>query len=236
MARWGRARRLMTVGPRARVLDLGCAFGYGTRLLARDQHVYGRDLSPAYVERARRALPQVEFTCGPAEELPYASGWFDAVVMLDVLEHLPEPAKAITELSRVIRPGGELILSVPHRGLLASFDSLNLYRRIFRDTEPAPTDDPSWPASPYHRHFGLQELDEMLAPCFRHEAAQYTGLGLAELINLLLLIVVLRWMHKPKLFGTLQYLYFAAYIVEDELSVGRLSYHVLTRYRRAEGS
>jgi SAM-dependent methyltransferase len=43
-----------------------------------------------------------------------ASGKFDTVLLLDVLEHVPDPAKVLSEIYRVLRPGGTLILSVPH--------------------------------------------------------------------------------------------------------------------------
>jgi 2-polyprenyl-3-methyl-5-hydroxy-6-metoxy-1,4-benzoquinol methylase len=232
VARWGRASRLLTVPPGSRVLDLGCAFGFGTRLLARRFRVEGRDLSAEYVRRARIAAPNVSFTCGPAGSLPYPENHFQAVALLDVLEHVPDGRAVVDEVARVLQPDGELVLSTPNRGLLAKLDSLNLYQSIFRGHGPAPTDDPSWSVSPHHRHYSLEDLEAMLRPWFAVEAVQYTGVGLAEIVNLMLLVVVLRLARAPRLFGVLQYLYFGVYILEDELSIGRLSYHVMIRARR----
>lgn len=234
MARWGRANRLLTVTPDSKVLDLGCAFGYGTAGLAKRYRVWGRDLSPQFVARARRRLPHVDFTCGPADALPYPSEFFDGVVLLDVLEHVPEEAAVIGEVARVLRPGGEFVLSTPHSGLFGWLDSLNLYQLAFAGRGPAPTDDPSWPHSPVHRHYRRRDLERLLAPFFSIESVQYTGIGLAELINLVLLVVFRRWLRVESLYSALQYVYFGAYILEDEFSLGPLSYHVMVKCRRRE--
>lgn len=232
MARWGRAARLLTVKSGARVLDLGCAFGYGTRLLTKRYRVDGYDLSEEYIEMARRSLPHVSFTVGTAEKLPYPDRAFAGVVMLDVLEHIPDEAEAVREVARVLQPGGELVLSVPNVGFLAPIDSLNVYVALFGASTPDPTDDPSWRLQPYHRHYSLQQLQELLNPCFRIESRYYSGLGLGEVVNLFLLVVVRRWLRAQRLFQLLQYLYFGIYILEDELAIGRGSYHLMVRARR----
>lgn len=232
MARWGRAARLVTLAPGARVLDVGCAFGHGTAILARRYRVAGHDLSSEYIQRARARLPEVPFTCGSAEALPHLSGSFDGAVLLDVLEHVPDERRVISEIARVVRPGGELIVSVPNRGMLAAWDSLNVYRRLFGDTSPAPTDDPSWVIRPGHRHYSHHDVERLLEPWFGVESVQLTGIGVAEVINLVLLILVLRFGRAPRLYRALRYLYFGAYIVEDELSIGRGSYHLMVRCRR----
>ena len=232
MARWGRSFRLLSLGEGAKVLDLGCAFGYGTRILSKRYSVWGRDLSSAYISRASRHLPSVDFTCGPADQLPYPDRFFDGVVLLDVLEHVPDEESVVAEIARVIRSGGELILSAPHAGILGGVDSLNLYWLLFGNTGPPPTDDPSWQLSPVHRHYRLRDLELLLQPYFRIESMQYTGLGLAELLNAVLLVVVRRWLGAGRLYSVLQYLYFGAYILEDEVSIGRLSYHIMVKCRR----
>jgi SAM-dependent methyltransferase len=235
MARWGRAARLLSLQSGSKVLDLGCAFGHGTRILTSRYHVWGRDLSPDFVARARARLPSVDFTCGPAGDLPYPDSFFDGVVLLDVLEHVPNEAVVVSEIARVIRPGGELIVSTPHSGILGGLDSLNLYQLLFGRTKPAPTDDPSWALSPVHRHYTARDLRKLLGPAFLVESVQYTGVGIAELINLFLLVLVRRMLRSEALYSALQYVYFGAYILEDELSIGRFSYHVMIKCRRVAG-
>ncbi|GAC1339447.1 MAG: hypothetical protein NVSMB29_06770 [Candidatus Dormibacteria bacterium] len=231
IARWGRALRLLPPPP-ARVLDCGCAFGFMTQRLARRYQTAGIDLDPAYVARARRRVPEADIQLGPADALPWPDGHFDAAVCLDVLEHCPDPAAAVDELARVLRPGGTLVASVPHRGLLAAADSLNLYARLLPGHAP-PTDDPSWSARPHHRHFSVDEFSRLLGPDFEIDTVRQTGLGLAELINLPLLLLTraLSARLRPA-YSLLQYLYFGCYIAEDLVPAGRLGYHLMVRARR----
>ena len=232
MARWGRAMHLLPPGAR-RVLDAGCAFGFLTRRLARRfDEVAGIDLDPGYVARARAACPRADIRLGRVDRLPWPDAHFDAAVCLDVLEHAADPAAAVAELARVVRPGGTLVASVPHRGLLAAADSLNLYARL-RPRAGSPTDDPSWAGSPHHRHFSAAELRDLLSPGFDVDAVQRTGLGVAELLNLPLLLAT-RGV-SPRLRGVyavLQYLYFGVYVLEDTVPLGAAGYHLMCRARR----
>ncbi|HLJ69499.1 MAG TPA: methyltransferase domain-containing protein [Chloroflexota bacterium] len=232
MSRWARARRLLRVAPGSRVLDLGCAFGFGTRLLVPEYHAFGHDLSAPYIDRARRALPRAIFTRGPADRIPHPDGFFDAVLLLDVLEHVPEEGPVVAEIARVLRPGGQLILSVPNKGLLAPLDSLNLYRRLARSGAPPPTDDPSWPVSPVHRHYCLRDVQSLLEPRFAVRRAWYSGLGIAETVNLALLLAFRDRLNLPRIYGIAQYLYFALYLLEDLLPMGPAGYHLMVEATR----
>ena len=109
--------------------------------------------------------------------------------MLDVLEHVPEPRAVLAEAHRVLRPGGVLVLSVPHRGLLAPLDALNVYpalRRRFPSWQPLEPADETGPGG--HRHFTIEELGELLGNRFVIDRTARTGLGLAELVHLGLLV------------------------------------------------
>ncbi len=140
MARWGRTLSLLrqAVPLGARVLDLGCVFGYGTRGIARHYDTDGLDASPAHIRRARRAVPSARFTLGTAERLPYPDDYFNAAVMLDVLEHVVDERTTVAEITRVLRPGGLVIVSVPHIGLLRWADSLNVYAWLTGEDALAP--------------------------------------------------------------------------------------------------
>ncbi|HCG00504.1 MAG TPA: hypothetical protein DEV93_08150 [Chloroflexi bacterium] len=232
MSRWSRAARLLDLPSRSRVLDLGCAFGFGTRRLLPKYSAFGHDLSAAYIERARQSVPQAAFTNGSAENIPYPDGFFDGVLLLDVLEHVPDEEATLKEVHRVLRPGGRLVVSVPNQGLLAGWDSLNLYRTIFGDRRPAPTDDPSWTTSPRHRHYSIESLRALVEDRFEIQAAQYTGLGLAEPINLALLLVFRALFPFRFAYETAQYVYFAAYLAEDRIVTGRYGYHMMAVFSR----
>lgn len=232
MARWSRAARLLHVPPGARVLDLGCAFGFGTRLLAGRYEAYGHDLSLPYIERARRSVPSAVFTHGPADTVPYPDRYFDAVLLLDVLEHVPDETAVVAEMARVLRPGGQLVLSVPNAGVLQRLDSLNLYRMLLRTGAGAPTDDPSWTRSPVHRHYAAVDIQRLLSPHFRVRSEHYSGIGLAEPVNFLLLLLFKALLPMPRLYAALQYLYFGVYLAEDYLRIGRASYHLMVDAER----
>jgi 2-polyprenyl-3-methyl-5-hydroxy-6-metoxy-1,4-benzoquinol methylase len=110
-----------------RILDVGCGDGLCTRLtadLADGHSVIGLDWAAAPLDQARgRGLTLVRGSLGGAG-LPFATRSVDIVILSEVIEHLVDTDAALTELHRVLRPGGHLILSTPNlaawfnRGLL----------------------------------------------------------------------------------------------------------------------
>lgn len=101
---------------RLEVLDAGSGEGYGTAILAqRAADVIGVDLDEAFVDHAGRAYPAARFRRADVLALPFPDRSFDAVVTLQVVEHLPGPRDFVAECARVLRPGGTLILSTPNR-------------------------------------------------------------------------------------------------------------------------
>jgi len=96
-----------------RVLDLGCGNGcYTEELARRAEFVCGIDLHMPHLQVFQEAIPRVQ---GRGEQLPFASDSFDAVTMIEVLEHTENDAKVLTECFRVLKPGGLLILFVPNK-------------------------------------------------------------------------------------------------------------------------
>ena len=74
--------------------------------------VIGLDFSAEAVELARKLVPNGRFQQGDAQALPFPAASFDAVLCGYGLMHLPEPAAALREMLRVLRPGGRASLSV----------------------------------------------------------------------------------------------------------------------------
>lgn len=226
MARWTRAIQALPF-KQGRVLDVGCAFGFATRRLARRGYeVVGVDASAGYIARARRVHPQGVYLLALAEAVPLPAQDFDGVLFLDVLEHVKDERAALAEIARLLKPGATLIVSVPHRGLLWWIDALNLYQRLVKWTHyglPPPEIGLDAP----HRHYSRAQLQEMLGPRFKIERVMRTGLGLAELVNLPLLVLcryLLRW---EWLYQIAQYAYFTVYLLEDVVPLGPLGYHMM---------
>jgi SAM-dependent methyltransferase len=224
--RTGRARRWLPDDAR-RVLDVGCASGYGTSALAADdRHGIGVEVDPGHLALARRLHPWLTVIEGDAGALPVPGGCADAVLLLDVIEHLADPGAALAEAHRALRPGGTLILSVPHRGPLTRLDALNLYAAL-RRRRPAwpPLEEPTRSGSGEHRHFSPAELEALLRPWFRVRRTTRTGVGAAELLAFARLLLRANGV-GPRLAATLGYLYIAAYLAEDVVPLGPLGYHL----------
>jgi ArsR family transcriptional regulator len=100
--------------------DLGCGTGQVSSALAPFvERVVAVDASAAMLQAARRrlqGLDNVDLRRGELEALPIDDARLDAVTMILVLHHLPEPAKAIGEAARVLKPGGRVIAvdMLPH--------------------------------------------------------------------------------------------------------------------------
>jgi ubiquinone/menaquinone biosynthesis C-methylase UbiE len=78
-----------------------------------DGHVVGIDMTPAMLERARSSIAEVgatnvEFHHGFAEALPVPNGWADVVISNGVMNLFPDKTAGLTEMLRVLRPGGRL--------------------------------------------------------------------------------------------------------------------------------
>lgn len=236
MARWTRAIRALPFRG-GRVLDLGCAFGFATRLLKRAGYdAVGVDASPAYIARARRADPRGEYLLADASATGLPSASFDGALLLDVLEHLADERGAIEELARTLKPGGALALSVPYRGALWWLDSLNLYATLVRATHHG-LFPPEIAATGVHRHYSLAQIRALLGARFEIRRVARTGLGVAELVNLPLL-VLLRWLIAwDTLYQIVAFAYYSVYLVEDIVPLGPLGYHLFVlAIRRDDGS
>lgn len=102
------------------ILDIGCGEG-GTSmaLAARGANVTAMDFNEKRVQKLRKQVEAVNASitvqAGDAHRLNFANPTFDWVILQDVIEHLPNPEKAIQEVSRVLKPAGHLYLSTPNR-------------------------------------------------------------------------------------------------------------------------
>jgi SAM-dependent methyltransferase len=127
---FGEIARLADEPDGSSILDLPCGGGVAFRGLRPGQDVryIAADLSQVMLRRAaaeadRRGLHQIEFVEADVEALPLTDGEFDLVVTYTGLHCFPDPAAAIAELARVLRPGGELRGTSVVRGAGLRFDA-----------------------------------------------------------------------------------------------------------------
>ena len=114
----GKRLKILTnlLDPEARrILDLGCAAGhFSAKIQASLPHaeVVGVDVYEPFVQLFRKRHPRVSCVCADAHHLPFTKGRFDAVVLSEVLDHVVDPRVVLSEVKRVLRPGGTLIISL----------------------------------------------------------------------------------------------------------------------------
>ncbi|MBN1269815.1 MAG: class I SAM-dependent methyltransferase [Kiritimatiellae bacterium] len=132
------------------VLDIACGVGYGTRLLADAGAVSvdGVDISAANVDYAREhyGSDRARFLQGDIASFG-ADAAYDLIVCFETIEHVPDHREALVNLKRVLRPGGQLLISSPNRPI----------------TSPKARRLSDRPGNPYHvREFMIVELSAEL--------------------------------------------------------------------------
>jgi ubiquinone/menaquinone biosynthesis C-methylase UbiE len=103
--------------PSKSALDAGCGRGMYTRILLKHaEKITALDYSAEHIEAQRRRLghlPQLSLHVGSADNLPFPDAQFDLVTHCEVLEHIHDDRRVLSEIYRVLQPGGRLVISVP---------------------------------------------------------------------------------------------------------------------------
>ena len=121
----------------AAVLDIGTSTGTNLRMLRAlgFGNVQGLDLSDDAIRFcAEKGFPAVRK--GDVRDMPFAANLFDLVLATDVIEHVDDDAKAVTEIARVLKPGGAALITVPaFRRLWGLQDEVAKHKRRYRKSE-----------------------------------------------------------------------------------------------------
>jgi 2-polyprenyl-6-hydroxyphenyl methylase/3-demethylubiquinone-9 3-methyltransferase len=114
-------RRLASLPKGSAILDAGCGNGWLAKTLA-DQgfEVCGIDLQESGIDHARRLDPRCRFALASVYDdyEPLFERQFDAVVSLEVIEHLYDPSAFVKRVFQALRPGGLFVLTTPYHGWL----------------------------------------------------------------------------------------------------------------------
>ncbi len=122
--------------PGSAILDLAAGTGTSTApLAARGAFAVPCDFSLGMLEVGRARLPDLPFTAGDALQLPFADASFDAVAISFGLRNVADVAQALTEMRRVTRPGGRLVVCEFSRPTWPAFDTV--YREYLMRALPA---------------------------------------------------------------------------------------------------
>ncbi len=102
----------------ARLLEVGSGMGHLVGRLSAHFRACGMDINHWAVKQSKTAAESAALQVASAQELPYRDGAFNMVIIKHIVEHLPDPAKALREIGRVTETGGVLILATPNLGSL----------------------------------------------------------------------------------------------------------------------
>ncbi|KKS65381.1 hypothetical protein A3A14_04595 [Candidatus Daviesbacteria bacterium RIFCSPLOWO2_01_FULL_43_38] len=116
-----RALSKMTEPVDGTILDIGCHSGLCTEKIMSWTHpreVYGIDISPKAIEKAKRRIKAGKFVIGDAQDLPYEGDFFDAIFCLEMLEHVDFPEQVLSQIHRVVKKGKCALILIPTDNLL----------------------------------------------------------------------------------------------------------------------
>jgi ubiquinone biosynthesis O-methyltransferase len=117
LAQWHHSA--MVIAPEVtnrKVLEVGCGAGdFSITLSQKGAQVWGVDFSARAIEiaqaKSRVHKSNAQFRVADAQNLPFEDGTYDVVFSCECLEHVPDPQKMITEIHRVLKPGGTFVLT-----------------------------------------------------------------------------------------------------------------------------
>ena len=140
-----------------KILDVGCGNARDIACIVQQgAEVTGIDISEGMVAESRVELEKLGYNkvtleVGDATQLHYADSEFDKVLCSEVIEHIPDADKALSEIYRVLKPNGILVLSTPNPKSWYGFDRYVIWERILRK---------KW-SHPYDRWRSIKQLLHM---------------------------------------------------------------------------
>lgn len=125
------------------ILEVGCGRGFYTSTLSKlypSHQVCGVDISRKYLSVAKKKIKKQNALLiqADAEHLPFSNNTFNRIIISEVLEHLTEDQKALSEIFRVLKPNGIVLITVPNKDYPFLWDPINwLLERFFGTHVPS---------------------------------------------------------------------------------------------------
>ncbi len=163
------------VGKGKRILEIGCGLGSDSRYMAKcGANVTSLDLAFTNVLFATRGMRLLGFSgngvCSDSENLPFPDDTFDAVYSFGVLHHTPGTQKAVNEVFRVLKPGGNAIVMLYHKGYAYLYINLRYgIKRFFVSEEKLLSDH--YDFTPLSKMYSKKDAKKLFA--------QFTDLSFA---------------------------------------------------------
>ena len=173
-----------------RVLDLGCGYGYGCKVMTRSEtinEIVGLDID---ISKKLVDYQGHEFICADAHNLPFKNNAFGSIVCAGLIEHVEEPQKVLSEAKRVLCRGGKILVSTPNKKYFI--------RLIYKAMLNAMGLRVSHFSNPYHKkEYSCPELKKSLGAIFVIEKIEgqsiFPPLGGGSLISVLTQLPASLW-------------------------------------------
>lgn len=124
--------------PGDRILEVGCGIGNLTAELSRKGYdITGTDISSEAIKYGLEKYGDIKLTVQPAEDLDFEDGVFDAVLSFDLFEHIVAIDKHISEVRRVLRPGGYYLFQTPNKYSNIIYETLRTRSMQWRRYHPS---------------------------------------------------------------------------------------------------
>lgn len=152
-------------------LEVGCAGGFLISEIAKKHpqvKFHAIDAYSSAIKFAKKQYPHINFLKAEAEKLPFKNNQFDLILCYETIEHVRDPKKALSEMRRVLKKDGPLILAMDSGSMIFQiiwFFWEKTYGRVWREAH----------LNPYH-HKALEKL--VLQSGFKIKAKYFTHFGL----------------------------------------------------------